>query len=239
MSDPLVTAVRTALDTLGKSTPNLSYEIISEIPQQRGMGSSAAVAIAAIRSVFDYFDKPLSDNLLEQLVNQAEIVAHKNPSGLDAKTCLSDTAICYVRNVGFRPLSLDLDAYLVIADTGIHGKTSQAVEMVAKEKKNLYYLRELGKLAEESEIVIKEKNVKTLGMIMNQAHQNLQSLGVSCSMSDKLVEKSLLVGALGAKMSGGGLGGCIIALSDSKEVAISISQLLKEEGAYQTWIEKL
>ena len=54
------------------------------------MGSSAAVSIAAIRAVFDYFEEELDDQTLEILANRAEMIAHMNPSGLDAKTCLSD-----------------------------------------------------------------------------------------------------------------------------------------------------
>ncbi len=65
------------------------------------MGSSAAVSIAAIRAVFDYYQEKLDDETLEVLVNRAETIAHMNPSGLDAKTCLSDQAIKFIRNVGF------------------------------------------------------------------------------------------------------------------------------------------
>ena len=56
------------------------------------MGSSAAVSIAAIRAVFDYYQEELDDETLEILVNRAETIAHMNPSGLDAD-CLSDQAI--------------------------------------------------------------------------------------------------------------------------------------------------
>ena len=57
------------------------------------------------------------------LVHQAETIAHSKPSGLDAKTCLSDQAISFTRNIGFKEIEVNLGAYLVIADTGIHGNT--------------------------------------------------------------------------------------------------------------------
>ena len=93
IADPLSTAVFSALEFLDKADEKISVQIESNVPAKRGMGSSAAVAIAAIRAVFDYFDQSLTLPDLEMLANQAEIIAHENPSGLDAKTCLSDTAI--------------------------------------------------------------------------------------------------------------------------------------------------
>ncbi len=88
MTDPLSTAIFAALDYLGKTSSKIAYHIESQVPERRGMGSSAAVAIAAIRAVFDYFDEDLEADLLECLVNRAEMIAHSNPSGLDAKLVL-------------------------------------------------------------------------------------------------------------------------------------------------------
>ena len=74
---------------------------------------------------------------------------------------------------------------------------------------------------------------------MSQAHNHLKSLGVSCALSDLLVATALDHGALGAKMSGGGLGGCIIALTSTKDQAQIIAKKLQEKGAVNTWIESL
>lgn len=126
--DPLTTAIFSALNYLEIKNQPISYAIKSSVPEKRGMGSSAAVAIAAIRAVFDYFDQELSQETLEMLVHQAETIAHSKPSGLDAKTCLSDHAISFTRNIGFEEIEVNLGAYLVIADTGIHGNTREAVE---------------------------------------------------------------------------------------------------------------
>lgn len=238
--DTLSTAIYSGLDYLKIKNHPISYDIVSQVPQKRGMGSSAAVSIAAIRAVFDYFNEELSDELLEILVNKAEIIAHTNPSGLDAKTCLSDQAIKFIRNVGFESLNIHLDAYLIIADTGIYGHTREAVQKVAKyEETNLPYLKQLGQLTEDVENAIKNRDIKTIGYSMTQAHEALKAIGVSIAKANQLVEEALKEGALGAKMSGGGLGGCIIALVDQKEKADAISQKLREEGAVNTWIQKL
>ena len=237
--DTLSTAVYAALEYLNHTDVAVSYDIRSEIPQKRGMGSSAAISIAAIRAVFDYFEQSIDMETLEILVNKAEIIAHSNPSGLDAKTCLSDKAITFIRNIGFSTLDLDLDAYLVIADTGIYGNTREAVEKVAQaEEANLPHLAALGDLTEMVQKAIQAKTISEIGPLMTKAHSHLQAIGVSIDKADQLVQISLENGALGAKMSGGGLGGCIIALAQTKAQAEKISKALTEGGAVQTWIEK-
>ncbi len=238
--DTLSTAVYASLEYLNHTDVAVSYDIRSEIPQKRGMGSSAAISIAAIRAVFDYFEQSIDMETLEILVNKAEIIAHSNPSGLDAKTCLSDKAITFIRNIGFSTLDLDLDAYLVIADTGIYGNTREAVEKVAQaEEANLPHLAALGDLTEMVQKAIQAKTISEIGPLMTKAHSHLQAIGVSIDKADQLVQISLENGALGAKMSGGGLGGCIIALAQTKAQAEKISKALTEGGAVQTWIEKL
>ena len=233
--DTLSTAVYAALEYLNHTDVAVSYDIRSEIPQKRGMGSSAAISIAAIRAVFDYFEQSIDMETLEILVNKAEIIAHSNPSGLDAKTCLSDKAITFIRNIGFSTLDLDLDAYLVIADTGIYGNTREAVEKVAQaEEANLPHLAALGDLTEMVQKAIQAKTISEIGPLMTKAHSHLQAIGVSIDKADQLVQISLENGALGAKMSGGGLGGCIIALAQTKAQAEKISKALTEGGAVQT-----
>ncbi|MFA9414117.1 MULTISPECIES: mevalonate kinase [unclassified Streptococcus] len=238
--DPIDTALSVALTVLDIAEPRIAYAVNSAIPEQRGMGSSAAVAIAVIRAVFDYYNQPLSDELLEDLVNKAEQVAHGNPSGLDAKTCLSDMPICYQRGQGFSPCPVRLKAHLIIADTGVYGNTSQAVQWIAKQGETaLPMLSDLGGLAQSFLERLPEGHLPSLGELMTQAHRKLAALGVSCPEADQLVEATLSAGAFGAKMSGGGLGGCVIALTDTDEAAQAIAQNLREKGAVNTWIENL
>ena len=158
-TNTLSVAIFTALKYLKKENAKIKYKITSQIPQKRGMGSSAAVSIAAIRAVFDYFGKNLESDLLEKLVHTAEIVAHNTPSGLDAKTCLSDKAIKFIKNKGFSYIDLNLDAYLVIADTGIYGNTGEAVQNVKNfGSKADIPLKKLGELTDEMTKILTENN---------------------------------------------------------------------------------
>ena len=238
--DTLSMAVFASLEFLGIQEADIRCEIESMVPEKRGMGSSAAVSIAAIRAVFDYYEQELDRETLETLANRAEMIAHMNPSGLDAKTCLSDHAIKFIKNVGFSEFETNLGAYLLIADTGIYGNTREAIQKVKQLGMTaLPYLHQLGKLTTEVEEALKVKDLERIGIAMSEAHLSLKNLGVSCPEADRLVATAQENGALGAKMSGGGLGGCIIALVASKEKAVSLADLLREKGAVNTWIESL
>ena len=238
--DTLSMAVYASLEYLDITEACIRCEIDSAIPEKRGMGSSAAISIAAIRAVFDYYGADLPHDVLEILVNRAEMIAHMNPSGLDAKTCLSDQPIRFIKNVGFTELEMDLSAYLVIADTGVYGHTREAIQVVQNKGKDaLPFLHALGELTQQAEEAISQKDAEELGQILSQAHLHLKEIGVSSPESDHLVETALSHGALGAKMSGGGLGGCIIALADNLTHAQELEERLEEKGAVQTWIESL
>ena len=238
--DTLSMAVYASLEYLNIKDAYIRCQIDSAIPEKRGMGSSAAISIAAIRAVFDYYQAELPRDVLEILVNRAEMIAHMNPSGLDAKTCLSDQPIRFIKNVGFEELAMDLSAYLVIADTGVYGHTREAIQVVeSKGKEALPFLYALGELTQQAEEAIKARDAMMLGEILTKAHENLKEIGVSSLEADALVETALEHEALGAKMSGGGLGGCIIALVADYHQAQDLAERLEEKGAVQTWIESL
>lgn len=250
-TDTLSVAIFTALKYLKKENVKIKYKITSQIPQKRGMGSSAAVSIAAIRAIFNYFGENLEDELLEKLVNTAEIVAHKTPSGLDAKTCLSDKAIRFVKNKGFSYIDLNLDVYLVIADTGIYGNTGEAIQNV----KNLgskaeLSLKKLGRLTDEmtriltgnienKEEKIRREKISKIGEIMTAANTELGKLNITIEKTELFVKTAIENGAAGAKISGGGLGGCVIALAENLEIMEKVKDGFTKCGAENIWVEKI
>ena len=245
-TDTLSVALFTALKYLKKENAKIKYKVTSQIPTKRGMGSSAAVSIAAIRAVFDYFGEYLEDTLLEKLVHTAEIVAHSTPSGLDAKTCLSNKAIKFIKNKGFSYIDLNLDAYLVIADTGIYGNTSEAIQNVKNLGSNAdSSLKKLGELTDEMAKILteniesKEEKVHKIGKIMTKANIELRNLNITIEKTDLFVKTAIENGASGAKISGGGLGGCVIALAKNLEIVEKIKEGLIKCGAENIWVEKI
>jgi len=239
-------ALFTALKYLKKENAKIKYKVTSQIPPKRGMGSSAAVSIAVIRAVFDYFEENLDDELLEKLVHTAEIVAHSTPSGLDAKTCLSNKAIKFIKNKGFSYIDLNLDAYLVIADTGIYGNTGEAIQKVKNLGSNAdSSLNKLGELTDEMAKILteniesKEEKVDKIGKIMTKANVELRNLNITIEKTDLFVKTAIENGASGAKISGGGLGGCVIALAKNLEIVEKIKDELLKCGAKNIWVEKI
>lgn len=238
--DPLSTAVYSALKYIDKLNWKIKYDVTSDIPARRGMGSSAAVSIAAVRGVFDYFNIQLQEEVLESLVNEAEIIAHGTPSGLDARTCLSDKAVKFIKGKGFENIDLNLKAELIIADTGIYGNTGEAVGKIRNMgKKASPMLARLGNLTEETEEYIRKKDIINIGRNMVKADEELGKLGITVKKSDLLVKAALDEGAYGAKISGGGLGGCIIALVEKGEISEKIRMKLIKEGAVEVWTTTL
>ncbi|MEG2292945.1 MAG: mevalonate kinase [Carnobacterium sp.] len=240
----LITAIKESLAVLQQPQQGFKLSITSTVPAERGMGSSAAVAVATIRALFSYFKQPLADSVLLELTNQAEKIAHGNPSGLDAAMTSGSVPLYYVKNQPFAPISLNLKAYLIVADTGITGQTKKAVADVAALLESHPQeigdkIVTLGNLVKQSKHAIEKNNPVLLGGYMNQAQQILVDLTVSSPEIDLLVAAANQAGALGAKLTGGGRGGCLVALATTKSAAEQIEAALIEAGATITWIYQI
>lgn len=240
----LLTVVEISLKALKKELKDFSLKIDSSIPAERGMGSSAAVAVATVRALFNYFEQELTHEQLLELVNVSEVIAHANPSGLDAAMTSGEQPLYYIKGKPFVPFKMSVDAYLVVADTGIKGQTREAVGSIAalmKEhpEETMKDIHQLGELADKAKTAIEENSPIDLGSYMHQAHLLLDKLGVSNEQLNQLVDAALANGALGAKLTGGGRGGCMIALADSETTAQQISDALRETGTSNTWIYQL
>ncbi|MGO2082623.1 mevalonate kinase [Vagococcus sp.] len=243
--ESLKETIRVCLERLEQTKTPLHLTIESSIPAERGMGSSAAVAVATTRALFDYFDTPLSQKELLEIVDISEKIAHGNPSGLDALMTSSSIPYYYIKGEPFQPINLHLNAWLIVADTGITGQTKEAVTSVAKKlngpDQDQYKIKidELGVLALQGKIALEKNQPLLLGKQMTMVHQLLQQLDVSNQTLDLLVQIALQNEALGAKLTGGGRGGCMIALAKDEKTAQKISHALKEAGAKKTWLYEM
>lgn len=237
-------AIRFSLYRIGApSDPAIHVQIDSTIPAERGMGSSAAVAVAVARALFAFYQKDLSYQELWDIVQSSEKIAHGNPSGVDAATTSGKQPIFFIKNQKMEPLDLCLDAYLVVGDSGKTGQTLEAVLDVAKlyqnKKEARDWIEALGDLTRKAKLYLSSGDIRELGQVMNQSHGLLQQLGVSDDKLDLLVETARHQGALGAKLTGGGRGGCMIALVENRAQANILAQALRDNGACQTWIQYL
>lgn len=236
---PILDGIRQLVDEslsiLKIEDKNIKISLKSTIPSQRGFGSSAAVSVAIAKALFTFADQTLNSETLTKLVTNAEKIHHQNPSGLDGDTIISRQSIYFVKGKENIQLTFGMDLDLIVADTGIPASTKEAVQIVSNNLNKERYIEDLGIL---SELVLKniaEKDAVNMGINLSNAHKALQALGVSTKRLDLLVEQAIITGALGAKLSGGGLGGCMIALS-KKDKTENIIKTLKKHGAQSTWI---
>lgn len=237
-------AIRFSLYRIGAPTdPAIHIEIISTIPAERGMGSSAAVSVAVARSLFAFYKKELTDQELWDIVHSSEKIAHGNPSGIDTATTSGKYPIYFVKGQPIERIALHLDAYLVVADTGKTGHTLEAIQHVSQllgeNGETWNWIDRLGELTKEAKENLHLNQAEELGKNMYLAHAYLQKLGVSDALLDDFVQVAMAQGALGAKLTGGGRGGCMIALATDQASAQTIAQALTQAGARQTWIQYL
>ena len=157
--------------------PNFNLSIQSSIPSERGMGSSAAVAVSIVRAFFDWQNLALDNKTLLKYVDYSEQIAHDNPSGIDAAATSGTQPILFEKGQPFEAFPLNVDAYLLVADTGIKGQTRQAVKDVAtlvnqKGQSVQAIIDQLGDLTLEAKTAIIQNQAKRLGQIMTASHHS-------------------------------------------------------------------
>jgi len=243
-----LSGVKYLIDLLDKqlNQAHIKYTISidSGLPIERGMGSSAAIAAAITRAFFDCFDQPLDHQLLLDYVNKSETITHGKASGLDALTVSSEDPIKFGKDVAPKHFNFNSDGFIVIADSGVKGKTKETVADVRKmyeadQKKIGAYLQQLGDYATSASNYLTTGHLKQLGMVFSLANEILTKLNLAIPKTDKLIEAANSAGSLGSKITGGGRGGCIICLARNLKNAQMIQKALVKAGAEQTWIQPL
>ena len=230
---PIYTAVRRALSQAGKNV-GLNVEVWSEIPVAAGLGSSAAVSAAAYTATAHLLGlRPTGEEVFDAAF-EAEKIVHGTPSGVDPAISAYGGALLYRRGEGIRRLSISVDIPLVIGNTGVERSTGAMVSSVRELKTLLPELIEPlvklgGRLTLKALEALSVGDLETLGRLMNVNHGLLWAVGVSHPALDRLVHASLSSGALGAKLTGAGGGGCMIALARPGE-AENIAKAIREAG---------
>ena len=214
------------------------------IPQGRGLGSSAACARAAVLALADLLGRRLDAGAAFDLVQASEKVTHGRASGIDA-LATGATAPLLFRAGTARELPLpvpgDGEGLFVIADSGVSGGTREAVELLRHRFEREPETREafVGQVSDLTYAAARDfarGRWSDFGARMTANHRLLREIGISTDLIDALVEAALDAGGLGAKISGGGLGGCMVALADEPGRAEAVLSGLRAAGAVRTWI---
>lgn len=248
-AEALHVTVRNALEHLGidPDGEDLTVVVRSRIPVARGLGSGTAVATAIVRALARHYGRDLPAPVVSGLVFRTEVILHGTPSGVD------NTVVAYERPMWFRRgaepemLALGAPLILVIADTGVPANTREAVAAVRA-------LREadpdaidarfdaIGALADAGRIAMSEGDAARLGALMARNQEHLRALGVSTPLLDRIVAAAQEAGAFGAKLSGGGRGGCAIALvteTAPTETASAVAAAMNAAGAARVHVSQV
>lgn len=202
-----------------------------------GVGASAASCTAIARALNSFFDMGLDDERINEIAYEGEKGYHGTPSGVDNTASTFGGLIWFVRgekNI-FEPIKMKKPVEIVMGNTGKSANTKEAVAGVRERKE--HYPEKYDKIfAEARDMVYAARNalegndVTQVGQLMNYNHELLQQIEVSNADLDMLVETAKAAGAVGAKMTGGGLGGYMVALTPGKNLQKTVARAIEEKG---------
>jgi len=202
-----------------------------------GIGASAASCTALARALSEEFNLELTDERVNELAYEGEKGYHGAPSGIDNTAATYGGLIWFVRgepNVMER-IKIKRPVEVVMGNTGLVANTKAAIAGV-RERKEKYpekyekIFNEAKELAFMARKALVDYDLEAVGELMDENHRRLQAIEVSCKELDFLVELARTNGAYGAKMTGGGLGGNMVALTPGGDLQEQVARAIKKEG---------
>jgi len=234
--DPLALIVRLTLAELDTAPePDWTITLRSDIPIASGLGSGAAVSTAIVRALAKHAGRPLAPDVVSALVYETERLHHGTPSGIDNAVIAYEQPVHFVRGQPPQPLRVGADFWLAIADTGVASPTKLAVGDVchAWQADTVRYealFDRIGRIAGTARQAIETGQVAELGPLMDENQWLLAAIGVSSPLLQELCAAARQAGAGGAKLSGAGRGGNLIALV-TQQTAEEVAAALRAAGA--------
>lgn len=239
VDNPLVEMAQRVLRHLNATPPDAIIELRSDIPVASGLGSGAAISAALARAITACCGCTLTNEDLNMLVYAAEQRYHGTPSGIDNTVIVYEMPILFRSRSDFEPFHARTPLHFLIGDTGVRAPTRESVGDVRKlyeqDKQTIQKkLDAIGAHVEAARQALETGDLSAAGRLMVENHRLLRDLTVSSPELDRLVQAALAVGAIGAKMSGGGRGGNMIALV-MPETEAQVRQALETAGAVRVW----
>ena len=222
-----------------KKTP-LEIWLGGELPTFSGIGASAASSVAIARAISEEFEMKLSDEKINEIAYEAERAYAGTPSGIDNTAATYGGLLWFKKNMTggsntIERLKIKKPVEIVMGNTGLVANTEAMVAGVA-ERKSKYpkkydkLFKQAEKLVYEGKRTLEKFDLKEIGKLMDENHRLLQTIEVSSKELDQLVEIALNQGAFGAKLTGGGGGGCMVALTPGKELQENVAKSMEREG---------
>lgn len=211
-----------------------------KLPGFSGLGASAASSVAIARAIAEELSLSLSNEKINQIAYEAEKAYAGNPSGIDNTAATYGGLMWFKKNIFGGPddverLSLRMPIEIVIGSTGKVADTKAMVAGVASRKKENpekydQIFKQAEDLAYSGRKALENHDLEKVGELMNENHRLLQEIEVSSKELDLLVKIARKNSAFGAKMTGGGGGGCMIALTPTKELQEKVARAIEKEG---------
>ena len=241
---PIAAVIQKFFHTFGVDPfPALRIKIASSIPVASGLGSGAAISVALIRALASHLNYTVTDEEVSSLAYEIEKIHHGTPSGIDNTVVTYAKPVYFIKGHPIETFKVGKPFTVVIGDTGQTAPTKKSVGDVRRlwlRDTNHFesMFNEIAQIALVARRAIERGKPDLLGELMNQNHALLQEMTVSSPDLDCLVEAAHKAGALGAKLSGGGRGGNMIALVNPN-LAEAVAGSLKEAGARNTIITRI
>jgi mevalonate kinase len=241
---PLRKITQLTLDELHlTSTPALKLTVESTIPVAAGLGSGAAVSVGVARALSTHLGAPLPLERQSDLAYEVEKIHHGTPSGIDNHVVTYGQPLYFIRDQLADRFQISSPFTIVIADTGHPSPTANAVGGVrsrwqADRSRFKTIFDTIGQITDQARAAIERGEVDELGPLMDHNHRLLEQIGVSSPDLERLIHTARQRGAIGAKLSGAGMGGNMIALA-SPEHAEDVAQSLAQAGASRTIITEV
>lgn len=220
--------------------PPLRVEVRSDLPIASGLGSGAATAAALVRALARHLRRPdLAEDLrVAELTYEVEKIHHGTPSGIDNTVVALEQPIYFMRQAPqnlIEPFTMGRPLTLLVADTGLRSSTREVVSDVRRQWQDEpqrfdALFASCGHIARTARRALENGDFAGLGRLMNENQALLQAMTVSSPALERLIAVAQQEGALGAKLSGAGRGGNMIALVHDAQ-STKVQQALVEAGA--------
>jgi mevalonate kinase len=232
--EPLKCAVEKVLEIYGEKV-GVNVEVNSTVPVAAGLGSSAAVASAVAVAVGTLLNVKMTKEDVFRISYEAEKIMHGTPSGVDPAISTFGGALLFQMDTGFKPLNFKIDVPLVIGDTGVERLTRVQVSKVRSLRDRYPQIVDpMMRIAREIVLnavkALQEGDLETVGDLMNFNHALLYGLGVSNESLEWLINAARKAGAYGAKLTGAGGGGCMIALANKDKLGKVLEAVQRAGG---------
>jgi mevalonate kinase len=237
-SHPFSIAISRTQQAVGAaSIPACHIRVVSTIPIASGLGSGASIAVSLARAFSLFLGHPLEDEQVSTIAFEVDKVYHGTPSGIDNTVIAFGKPVYFIKDQPFTLLTPASALDFLIADTGIRSSTRKMVLGLRErwQQDNAKYdkiFAGIEGIVVQARAAIEEGDLGRLGYLMNQNHRLLQDLGVSHPMLDQLIETAVSAGAFGAKLSGAGGGGNMIALVNPERIS-AVDSALRAAGALE------